>query len=58
MGLVVYFGIAAASVLLIRKVMGGQTLDEAVCWLRARARLAVYSGFVWVVTLVYVVYVL
>lgn len=56
MGLVVYFGMAVASVLLIRKVMGVQTLKEAVSWLRERARLAFYLGFVWTGNLVYLVF--
>jgi hypothetical protein len=56
MGLVVYFGVAAASVLLFRKVMGVQTLGEAIYWLRARAWLAFYLGFIWVVNVVYIVY--
>lgn len=55
-GLVVYLGTAAASLLLFRKVMGVQTLEDAVCWLRARARLAFYLGFVWLVNLIYVIY--
>lgn len=55
-GLMVYLGTAAASLLLFRKVMGVQTLEDAVCWLRARARLAFYLGFVWLVNLVYVIY--
>jgi hypothetical protein len=55
-GLVVYFGMAVASLLLFRKVMDVQTLEEAVSWLRARARLAFYLGFVWVINLVYVIY--
>jgi hypothetical protein len=58
MGLVVYFGMAAASVLLIRKVMGVQTLEEAVSWLRERARLAFYLGFVWAVNVIYLVFAL
>lgn len=36
-GLVVYFGMAVASLLLIRQVMGVETLVQAVSWLRARA---------------------
>lgn len=56
MGLAVYFGMAVTSVLLIRKVMGVQTLREAVSWLRARARLAFYLGFVWTANLVYLVF--
>ncbi|MDM7950626.1 hypothetical protein [Hydrogenophaga sp.] len=55
-GLVVYFGMAVASLLLFRKVMDVQTLEGAVSWLRARARLAFYLGFVWVINLVYVIY--
>lgn len=56
MGLVVYFGMAVAGALLIRKVMGVRTLEEAVSWLRARARLAFYLGFVWTANLVYLVF--
>lgn len=55
-GLVVYFGMAVAGALLIRKVMGVQTLKEVVFWLRARARLAFYLGFVWTANLVYLVF--
>lgn len=53
MGLVVYFGMAVAGALLIRKVMGVRPLKDAVSWLRARARLAFYLGFVWTANLVY-----
>ena len=56
MGLVVYFGMAVAGALLIRNVMGVQTLEEAVSWLRDRARLAFYLGFVWTANLVYLVF--
>lgn len=56
MGLVVYFGMAVAGALLIRKVMGVQTLKEVVSWLRARARLAFYLGFVWTANLIYLVF--
>lgn len=56
MGLVVYFGMAVAGALLIRKVMGVRTLEEAVSWLHARARLAFYLGFVWTANLVYLVF--
>lgn len=56
MGLVVYLGMTIASLLLFRKVMGVQTLREAVYWLRARAQLFFYLGFVWVVNLFFVVY--
>lgn len=56
MGLVVYFGMAVAGALLIRKVMGVRTLEDAVSWLRARARLAFYLGFVWTANLVYLVF--
>ena len=55
-GLVMYFGMAVAGALLIRKVMGVQTLEDAVSWLRARARLAFYLGFVWAANLVYLVF--
>lgn len=56
MGMVAYFGMAVAGALLIRKVVGVQTLEEAVSWVRARARLAFYLGFVWVINLLYVIY--
>lgn len=55
-GLAVYFVMALAGMLLIRKVMGAQTIGEAVAWLRSHARLAFYLSFIWVVGLVQIGY--
>lgn len=56
LGTVVYFGLVLMGLLVIRWVVGAQTINEARLWLRFRMRIAYYLIFIWVVNLVYVGY--